>query len=778
MPASPAMVVRIAASLEEFKRNLAEGKNQIETTTAAMQKMATSFNGDRMIQAAHNVAAAVNQVGGASKLTESEQARVNATVTKALEKYAALGKEAPKALRDLANETKQTGSFTDTLKEKFSKLGPAILAAFSVAAVTSAIKSYADFTGKIADLSQKTGIGTEALQRLKYAAEQNGATLEQVTGAVTKLGSNLAGGSTSATGALKALGLSFDSIRAMAPDKAFTTISDAIAKIEDPMARSKLAMDLFGKAGADLLPMMRGNLSATAAEAERLGLVMSDSAVQAGDRFGDSMATLTLVGQSLIAQVLTPIIPVLTTVADWMGRAIPAALAGARSAFDFLVQKGLEVNLWFREMVLGIVEVANKVPWLGDKVGATAATIDSLKQSVQVAKGTLAGFQQQTEHSTQAASTSSGTMRTLNLDYEANAKSVSKAEQALEKARKEKEKFTESVRAANVMLVKWRGSTLSTAPSLEGLTRTFVEFGGIADGVINNQGRDFSLMLTEGQIKTDALGNALQVTAIPALGTFAERIVIARDQSTTWRTQLDDLALAFANLGAIGGDSLSSVTRGIGTMVSGFSTAMKGIDGFKGGLKSLGSGDVLGGITSIASGIGGIVAGAQAAIGAVKALWTWARGGEEGTVVNPARDEWFERHGGLKGVNEGVFAATGSLDLAQAVFDARTKADFDAATRAVERALAGGIAGGANMDLLPGSVERNFAGGTGGRFLDFGTATTVNLHGKERVVTEAEGKAESQAWMGMSARLQSIERLLRDQPRAIAVAVQDAVQFA
>ena len=30
------MVIRIAANLQEFKRNLAEGKAQIETTTAAM----------------------------------------------------------------------------------------------------------------------------------------------------------------------------------------------------------------------------------------------------------------------------------------------------------------------------------------------------------------------------------------------------------------------------------------------------------------------------------------------------------------------------------------------------------------------------------------------------------------------------------------------------------------------------------------------------------------------------------------------------------------------
>jgi hypothetical protein len=112
LAANPQMVIRIAADLAELKKNLAEGKASIETTTAAMTKLATSFSGDRLIQSAHNVVAAVNQIGGASKLTEAEQARVNATVQKALEKYQVLGKEAPQALRDLEQATRRVEAAT------------------------------------------------------------------------------------------------------------------------------------------------------------------------------------------------------------------------------------------------------------------------------------------------------------------------------------------------------------------------------------------------------------------------------------------------------------------------------------------------------------------------------------------------------------------------------------------------------------------------------------------------------------------------------------------
>src|SRR5205085_248469 len=99
---NPALYIRVAATLDELRKNVAEAKGGIETTTAAMQKLASSFSGDKIIQAAHNVTAAVNSIGGASKLTEAEQARVNATVEKALEKYRALGREAPAHMVALA----------------------------------------------------------------------------------------------------------------------------------------------------------------------------------------------------------------------------------------------------------------------------------------------------------------------------------------------------------------------------------------------------------------------------------------------------------------------------------------------------------------------------------------------------------------------------------------------------------------------------------------------------------------------------------------------------
>ena len=73
--------------------------------------------------------------------------------------------------------------------------------------------------------------------------------------------------------------------------------------------------------------------------------------------------------------------------------------------------------------------------------------------------------------------------------------------------------------------------------------------------------------------------------------------------------------------------------------------------------------------------------------------------------------------------------------------------------------------------------DESFAHGTGGRYVDFGAGTPALLHGRERVMTEAEGRSEVASLGGVEKRLTSIERLLRDQPRAFGLAMSDTMNL-
>src|SRR5688572_21939898 len=101
------LAIRIAADLKAFKANMAEMKTQLETNAAAMKRMASAFDGSKVIGDANAMVKAIHDIGGASRLTESEQKRVNAAVTEALAKYQALGRSAPAELIALRDATQK-----------------------------------------------------------------------------------------------------------------------------------------------------------------------------------------------------------------------------------------------------------------------------------------------------------------------------------------------------------------------------------------------------------------------------------------------------------------------------------------------------------------------------------------------------------------------------------------------------------------------------------------------------------------------------------------------
>jgi len=386
--AAPSMVVRIAANLEELKRNLAEGRNQIEATTAGMQKLASSFQGDRIIQAAHNAAAAVERIGGASKLTEAEQERVNATVQRALDKYAALGREAPKALRDLAEQTKQAEEKTSFLATAAGRL----MAAFSVAALANVATKVIDLTGRLTDLAGKTGINTDGLQVMNYTLGQSGVSLDQAARAAVEMGKRLAGGDGAVADALGKLNLNLDQLVAAGPERAFYAIGEAIAGVPDPMQRAALATELFGRTGADLLPAFATNMQAVAEQARASGAIIGADLVQAGDAAGDSLSRLQAVGLTVIANVFLPMAPAIEAVATWLGGALTSGLQMARDGVEGLLLKGLQLNLWLAETAQSITATVAEVPVLGRVFGQTSGDVAYFREMAQHARDTLAAF--------------------------------------------------------------------------------------------------------------------------------------------------------------------------------------------------------------------------------------------------------------------------------------------------------------------------------------------------------------------------------------------------
>lgn len=164
-------------------------------------------------------------------------------------------------------------------------------------AFVSAAAAAIDYGGKLVDLNGRTAVSIEAIQQLDHVAKMNGLTFENdVAPAIAKMQKAL----TETPEKFDRLGMSVTALRAMKPEDQFVAIAERIGSIADPAQRATAAMEIFGKSGATLLPMMNDQLRATMEEAEKLGLVMSSSVARSADDLGDSLDTLRAVFVGLL----------------------------------------------------------------------------------------------------------------------------------------------------------------------------------------------------------------------------------------------------------------------------------------------------------------------------------------------------------------------------------------------------------------------------------------------------------------------------------------------
>lgn len=181
-----------------------------------------------------------------------------------------------------------------------TKLAGTLGVVFSVGAVVSFGRQLLVDADALVKLSDKTGIALQGLQRLQVAGDGAGNTLDQLTGAVNMLQKRLVSDADAVVPALARLGLSFDAIRAMAPDQQFMAIGDAIRQVEDPAARVALAVALFGRSGAEVLPTLIRGFE----DLRNSAVGMSDETIRALDRLGDGWARLWRKTKGILAEMV------------------------------------------------------------------------------------------------------------------------------------------------------------------------------------------------------------------------------------------------------------------------------------------------------------------------------------------------------------------------------------------------------------------------------------------------------------------------------------------
>ncbi|VVO19913.1 hypothetical protein PS712_04148 [Pseudomonas fluorescens] len=202
------------------------------------------------------------------------------------------------SLKNVGGAIGGVGSAVASSTQRLLGLGATL--GLTTAALNLFFQGFADATGAIGDTAERTGISRERFQQLGFAAKLTGSSAETLAGALMKM--NLAVGS--ATKGNKELQEMFSGLgiklkntdgSLKSTDEQFNIIVDRLSKIKNPALQAQAAVKIFGKSASELLPLIKGGssgLGEMTAEAARLGIVISDSAVREGEVFGDTLDTL------------------------------------------------------------------------------------------------------------------------------------------------------------------------------------------------------------------------------------------------------------------------------------------------------------------------------------------------------------------------------------------------------------------------------------------------------------------------------------------------------
>ena len=193
----------------------------------------------------------------------------------------------------------------------------AIGVGLSVAAFSGWIRSAIDAADETNKMAQKIGVAVKDVAGLQLAFRQAGIEGGALQTSMSKLSVAIANGND----ALVAMNINTRNTDGTLKStrQVLGEVADKFASYEDGASKTALAVQLFGKAGADLIPLLNAgadSLDQFDEMARKLGLTLTDETAARAEKFND---TLDLMGQGfkgIAMQVAADMLPTLEGLAD------------------------------------------------------------------------------------------------------------------------------------------------------------------------------------------------------------------------------------------------------------------------------------------------------------------------------------------------------------------------------------------------------------------------------------------------------------------------------
>ena len=224
------------------------------------------------------------------------------------------------SMQGLQGQAKNAALGFNTLKGAVGGFAAAIAGSAIVGGLGAIVKKSIDAGDELFNLQAKTGIAANALIGLGNAAKLADVDQAALGKGLTKLSVNLvkaAEGNDGLTQKFKALGVSIkDSNGQVVPaDKALKQIANRFADMPDGAQKAAAAVALFGKSGADLIPL----LNEGAASMEKFTFKVGEDFAARSDLFNDTITELGIKTQGFGLELTDALLPALQTILEVFG---------------------------------------------------------------------------------------------------------------------------------------------------------------------------------------------------------------------------------------------------------------------------------------------------------------------------------------------------------------------------------------------------------------------------------------------------------------------------
>ena len=224
-------------------------------------------------------------------------------------------------------------------------------------AVFKAGEKFAENTDRIDKMSQKLGLSRKGFQEWDFVLSQSGASIDSMKAGMVKLTNSvdeLKQGTGAGAEAFERLGISAEELEGLSQEEVFEKTVKALQGVADAGERAAIGNDLLGKSAVEMAPLLNagaGSLDDMKAQANDLGLILGDDAVDAGVKFTDTMDQIKRSIGAMSSGLMEQLMPILQSFMEFVQDNMPMIKEVLTGVFDSLLPAIENLLPFFMQLV-------------------------------------------------------------------------------------------------------------------------------------------------------------------------------------------------------------------------------------------------------------------------------------------------------------------------------------------------------------------------------------------------------------------------------------------